>query len=219
MIEIASADYRRWLHLQRRNRWPKNSFVELVTWMLIVCYSTKTLQCTWFVSRSLLTQKKNHATVESLWGTFKKRSIRRNVCTRTEVENFRSLSTFHWLEANARNNFCSQSFLLRVFNASASALSAASFNYVKRFVSHARRRKQITIEQLIRKFSFFFIKSRKALMIDFKLVSWFPDVEQTNRRMKTIEDGKWHRDVSDYHPSPLPEELQVWRSKARMSFD
>lgn len=64
-----------------------------------------------------------------------------------------------------------------------------------------------------------FISSRKVLMIDFKFISRFPDIKQTNRRMKAVEDGERHRDVCDNHPSPLPEKLQVRWPEASMSFD
>lgn len=56
-------------------------------------------------------------------------------------------------------------------------------------------------------------------MIDFKLISGLPDIEQANRRVEAVEDGKRHRDVGDDHPSPLPEELQVRWPEACVSFD
>lgn len=36
-----------------------------------------------------------------------------------------------------------------------------------------------------------------------------PNFEQTNRRVKTIENRQWHRNVSDYRPSPGAEESQM----------
>lgn len=56
-------------------------------------------------------------------------------------------------------------------------------------------------------------------MIDFELVSRLPNVEQANRRVESIEDCEWHRDVRDYNPSPLSEELQMRWAEACVSFD
>lgn len=57
------------------------------------------------------------------------------------------------------------------------------------------------------------------LVIYFKLVSGFPNIKKANRRVETIKDGQGHGDVRDYHPSPLPEELQVRWPEAGVSLD
>jgi hypothetical protein len=56
-------------------------------------------------------------------------------------------------------------------------------------------------------------------VIQFKLVSGFPNIKQANRGVKAIEDGERHRDVRDYHPSPLAEELQVRWPEGSVSLD
>lgn len=60
---------------------------------------------------------------------------------------------------------------------------------------------------------------QRPLMVDLVLVGRLPDLEQTDGRVKPIEDGQRHGDVRDHGPRPDAEELEVRGPEGGMALD